>query len=227
MGELKQREQDILAYIRKKINEDGFPPTVRDICADLKIKSTSTVQKSMEILESEGYIRKKASKRHVYDVVDKEEQGKIKAGECAVGESEVIPYGSKVERADVVDVPLVGRVAAGTPITAEENIESYYPMPANLAKGNSFMLEVHGESMIEAGILDGDYILVQEQKTANNGDMVVAMIEGEYESEATVKTFYKENGHIRLQPHNSSMKPIIVDNCQIVGLVKGVFRYLN
>ena len=134
----------------------------------------------------------------------------------------------KEERSDVIDIPVVGRVAAGTPILAEQNIEGSFPMPAQfVGRGTNFMLTVHGDSMIEAGIMDGDYILVQEQKTANNGDIVVAMVQGEFDAESTVKTFYKENGHVRLQPQNSSMEPIIVDDCEIIGLVKGVFRYLS
>ena len=212
MSELKDREQKVLDFITEQIRKNGYPPTVRDIGAALGIKSTSTVQKSMNILEEEGFIRKQAGKRRAFEVV--------------AGGAEK-PQPADI-RADVVDVPVVGRVAAGMPILAEQNIEGSFPMPAQfIGKGTNFMLTVHGDSMIEAGIMDGDYILVQEQKTANNGDIVVAMIDGEFESESTVKTFYKENGHIRLQPQNSSMDPIIVDNCEIVGLVKGVFRYLN
>ena len=214
MAELKDREQKVLEFIKQQIVQNGYPPTVRDICAALDIKSTSTVQKSMVLLEEQGYIRKQAGKRRAFEVV---QDG-----------SRVAPEKKEAERADVIDLPLVGRVAAGTPILSEQNIEGSFPMPAQfVGSGTNFMLTVHGDSMIEAGIMDGDYILVHEQKTANNGDIVVAMIEGDYEAESTVKTFYKENGHIRLQPQNSSMKPIIVDNCEIVGLVKGVFRYLS
>lgn len=217
MGALKAREQQVLDFIKEQIRVNGYPPTVRDICAALDIKSTSTVQKSMEILEEEGYIRKQAGKRRAFEIVPQE-------GETPVRQN----VSAAPERTDIEDVPLIGRVAAGTPILSEENIEGYFPMPAQyVGKGTSFMLTVHGESMIEAGIMDGDYILVQQQKTANNGDIVVAMINGAYECESTVKTFYKENGHIRLQPENSTMEPIIVDNCEIVGLVKGVFRYLS
>ena len=213
MADLKDREQRVLNFITEQIKINGYPPTVRDIGAALGIKSTSTVQKSMTILEEEGFIRKQAGKRRAFEVV--------------VGGAEK-PQAPAQDRADVVDVPLVGRVAAGMPILAEQNTEGSFPMPAQfIGKGTNVMLTVHGDSMIEAGIMDGDYILVQEQKTANNGDIVVAMINGEFESESTVKTFYKENGHIRLQPQNSSMDPIIVDDCEIVGLVKGVFRYLN
>ena len=217
MGALKAREQQVLDFIKEQIRINGYPPTVRDICAALDIKSTSTVQKSMEILEEEGYIRKQAGKRRAFEIVPQDGETPVRQNSSAAQ-----------ERTDVEDVPLIGRVAAGTPILSEENIEGYFPMPAQyVGKGTSFMLTVHGESMIEAGIMDGDYILVQQQKTANNGDIVVAMINGDYECESTVKTFYKENGHIRLQPENSTMDPIIVDDCQIVGLVKGVFRYLS
>ncbi len=213
MADLKDREQRVLNFITEQIKINGYPPTVRDIGAALGIKSTSTVQKSMTILEEEGFIRKQAGKRRAFEVV--------------AGGAEK-PQAPAQDRTDVVDVPVVGRVAAGMPILAEQNIEGSFPMPAQfIGKGTNFMLTVHGDSMIEAGIMDGDYILVQEQKTANNGDIVVAMINGEFESESTVKTFYKENGHIRLQPQNSSMDPIIVDDCEIVGLVKGVFRYLS
>ena len=213
MSELKDREKRVLEFITEQIKTNGYPPTVRDIGAALGIKSTSTVQKSMIILEEEGFIRKQAGKRRAFEVV--------------AGGAEK-PHSAAKDRADVVDVPIVGRVAAGMPILAEQNIEGSFPMPAQfIGKGTNFMLTVHGDSMVEAGIMDGDYILVQEQKTANNGDIVVAMINGEFEAESTVKTFYKENGHIRLQPQNSSMDPIIVDDCEIVGLVKGVFRYLS
>ncbi len=215
MAELKDREQKVLDFISNQIKQNGYPPTVRDIGAALGIKSTSTVQKSMEILEEEGYIRKQPGKRRAFEVV----QG---------GAQEQPAPSPAFDRQDIVDVPLVGRVAAGMPILAEQNIEGSFPMPAQfVGRGTNFMLTVHGDSMVEAGIMDGDYILVQEQKTANNGDIVVAMIQGDFDAESTVKTFYKENGHIRLQPQNSSMEPIIVDDCEIIGLVKGVFRYLN
>jgi repressor LexA len=132
---------------------------------------------------------------------------------------------SNTKRTDVIDIPVIGRIAAGTPILAEQNVEDTFPIPARFAgKGTTFMLTVSGESMIEAGIFDGDYILVEQQNTANNGDIVVAMIDG-FESEATVKTFYREADHIRLQPENSSMSPIRVTDVKILGKVKGVFRY--
>ena len=212
MSGLSEREQRILEYMREYVAKWGYPPTVRDVAGALGIKSTSTVHKSIAALEKAGAIKKQAGKRRALDIV-----GSEPAKAPSVAE----------ERDDVIDLPVVGRIAAGTPILAEQNIEDSFPMPSRfIGKGTNFMLTVHGQSMIEAGIFDGDYILVQQQDTASNGDIVVAMIDG-MESEATVKAFYKENGHIRLQPRNSEMDPIIVDDCKIIGLVKGVFRYLH
>ena len=212
MSGLSEREQRILEYMREYVAKWGYPPTVRDVAGALGIKSTSTVHKSIAALEKAGAIKKQAGKRRALDIV-----GSEPAKTPSVAE----------ERDDIVDLPVVGRIAAGTPILAEQNIEDSFPMPSRfIGKGTNFMLTVHGQSMIEAGIFDGDYILVQQQDSANNGDIVVAMIDG-MESEATVKAFYKENGHIRLQPRNSEMEPIIVDDCKIIGLVKGVFRYLH
>ena len=212
MSGLSEREQRILEYMREYVAKWGYPPTVRDIAGALGIKSTSTVHKSIAALEKAGAIKKQAGKRRALDIVGSEPAKAPSAAE---------------ERDDVIDLPVVGRIAAGTPILAEQNIEDSFPMPSRfIGKGTNFMLTVHGQSMIEAGIFDGDYILVQQQDTASNGDIVVAMIDG-MESEATVKAFYKENGHIRLQPRNSEMDPIIVDDCKIIGLVKGVFRYLH
>jgi len=209
MKNLSEREQKILSYMKKEIKKKGYPPTVREICCDLDIKSTSTVHKDLENLSEKGFIVKDPAKPRALMIKD---------------------TGSKTantERTDVVDVPLIGSIAAGTPILAEEHIEDTFPMPARYVKGGAnFMLTVKGESMINAGIHDGDYILVEQQETANNGEIVVAMIDG-FESEATVKTFYKESGHIRLQPENDSMSPIIVQDVKILGKVKGVFRYFN
>ena len=212
MSGLSEREQRILEYMREYVAKWGYPPTVRDIAGALGIKSTSTVHKSIAALEKAGAIKKQAGKRRALDIV---------------GSEPAKPQSVADERDDVIDLPVVGRIAAGTPILAEQNIEDSFPMPSRfIGKGTNFMLTVHGQSMIEAGIFDGDYILVQQQDTASNGDIVVAMIDG-MESEATVKAFYKENGHVRLQPRNSEMEPIIVDDCKIIGLVKGVFRYLH
>lgn len=224
MEPLKDRERKILTYMKEEIRKKGYPPTVREMCTALGIKSTSTTHKDLENLEMKGYIRKDPAKPRALMIIDPDQ-----AGGFGVREETPEPYGKaygKAERADVVDVPVIGRIAAGTPILAEQNIEDTIPVPARfLSKGNSFMLTVKGESMVEAGILDGDYILVNQQNTANNGDIVVAMVDG-FESEATVKTFYRENGHIRLQPENQHMSPIIVSDVRILGLVKGVFRYL-
>ncbi|MDD6881351.1 MAG: transcriptional repressor LexA, partial [Firmicutes bacterium] len=191
----------------------------REICSALNIKSTSTAHKDIESLVKQGYLVKDPSKPRALMVVDPS-SGK--------NEKHVSANTSNVEaREDIVDVPVVGRVAAGTPILAEENVEDSFPIPARFAtSGTNFMLRVKGESMIEAGIMDGDLILVQQTETARNGEMVVAMIDG-FENEATVKTFYKEKDFIRLQPENSTMSPIIVKDVKILGKVKGVFRYFN
>lgn len=211
MQPLTEREKAILEFMIKEIKQKGYPPTVREICQALNIKSTSTVHKDISKLNSLGYIEKDPSKPRAlvikYSEFDNE------------------PFNESLERTDVSYIPIVGRIAAGTPILAEENIEEYFPIPSGyLGSSVTFMLIVRGESMIEAGIMDGDYILVEQQNTANNGDIVVAMIDG-FESEATVKTFYRENGHIRLQPENSSMTPIIVNDVTVLGKVRGVFRY--
>lgn len=227
---MKEREKRILEYMKKEIREKGYPPTVREICSALGIKSTSTVHKDIANLEKEGYLRKDPARPRALLVVD-EGFDQLEAVRAASGGFSVLSgggaadRGAEVERADVIDVPVVGRIAAGTPILAEQNIEDSFPVPARfVGNGTTFMLTVHGESMIEAGIMDGDYILVEQCNTARNGDMVVAMVDG-FESEATVKTFYKEADHIRLQPENSCMSPIIVNDVKILGKVKGVFRY--
>lgn len=219
MSQLKEREQKILSYMKEEIRTKGYPPTVREICAALGIKSTSTAHKDIESLVKQGYLVKDPSKPRALMVVDPVSGRQDNGAGQESGISQL--------RDDVIDIPVVGRVAAGTPILAEQNIEDTFPLPARYASsGTNFMLRVHGESMIEAGIMDGDLILVQQSETASNGEIVVAMIDG-FESEATVKTFYKENGHIRLQPENSSMSPIIVKDVRILGKVKGVFRYFN
>lgn len=223
---MKDREKKILEYMKAEIREKGYPPTVREICADLGIKSTSTVHKDLANLEKEGYIRKDPARPRTVVVVD-EDFDQLAAVRAASGAAAEISgdAGGNVERTDIVDIPLVGRIAAGTPILAEQNIEDSFPIPSRfIGNGTNFMLTVRGESMIEAGIMDGDYILVEQCNTARNGDMVVAMVDG-FESEATVKTFYKEDDHIRLQPENSCMSPIIVKDVKILGKVKGVFRY--
>ena len=216
---LKEREQKILDYMRAEIRAKGYPPTVREICSALNIKSTSTAHKDIDSLVKKGFIKKDPSKPRALMLVEQDAPDITPAPQTAA------PAFDNAERADVVDIPVVGRIAAGTPITAEQNIDDSFPVPARfVGNGTNFMLTVKGESMIEAGIMDGDYILVEQQNTARNGDIVVAMVDG-FESEATVKTFYHEGDHIRLQPENSSMSPIIVHDVKILGKVRGVFRY--
>ncbi|MBQ9014729.1 MAG: transcriptional repressor LexA [Firmicutes bacterium] len=219
---IKDREQRVLDFMKHEIREKGYPPTVREICTALGIKSTSTVHKDIASLEKQGYLRKDPAKPRALMIVEPQ------TGEpLAAASSEVRTAPPEVERADIVEIPVVGRIAAGTPILAEQNVEDSFPVPARFVNGGTnFMLTVRGESMIEAGIMDGDYILVEQQQTARNGEIVVAMVDG-FESEATVKTFYKEDDHIRLQPENSAMSPIIVKDARILGKVKGVFRYFS
>lgn len=224
---LKDREQKILNYMKSEIKTKGYPPTVREICGALGIKSTSTVHKDIESLVRQGYLKKDPSKPRALMVVDPS----AKDGHTPVAYGKSDCTDDFAERGDhvseVVNIPIVGRVAAGTPILAEENIEDTFPIPSRFASsGVNYMLRVRGESMIEVGIMDGDLILVQKTEDARNGEIVVAMIDG-FESEATVKTFYKEADHIRLQPENHTMSPIIVKDVKIMGKVKGVFRYFN
>ncbi|MBO5994115.1 MAG: transcriptional repressor LexA [Firmicutes bacterium] len=219
---LKPRQQKILEFMKEEITTKGYPPTVREICAAIGIKSTSTVHKDIETLVSEGYLKKDPSKPRALMVVDPgTRSGHVDAaGTAFKAAPDQLP-------ANIVEVPVVGRVAAGEPIFAEQNIEDTFPLPDRFVNGgNNFMLRVRGESMIEAGIMDGDLILVQETSEARNGEIVVALIDG-IETGATVKTFYRKNGKIYLTPENKTMGPIIVDDATIVGKVKGVFRYFN
>ncbi len=219
MDRLKERERKILAYMKEEIRIKGYPPTVREICTAIGIKSTSTAHKDIENLVRQGYLVKDPSKPRALMVVEPDSQENHLDPSVELSREMAVP--------DIVEIPIVGRVAAGTPILAEQNIEDSFPIPARYAVGGThYMLKVRGESMIEAGILDGDLILVRQQETANNGEIVVAMIDG-FESEATVKTFYKEEDHVRLQPENPTMSPIIVKDVKILGKVQGVFRYLN
>ena len=218
---LKDREQRILDYMKEEIRKKGYPPTVREICSALNIKSTSTAHKDIASLVNQGYIKKDPSKPRALMIVDTNQEASQANSHASIGQSTQ----DGVSHAEVAEIPVIGRIAAGTPILAEQNIEDSFPVPARFLGSNpNFMLTVKGESMIEAGIMDGDYILVEQQNTARNGDIVVAMVDG-FESEATVKTFYREADHIRLQPENSSMSPIIVKDAKILGKVKGVFRY--
>lgn len=200
-GKISKKQQEILDYIKNEILNRGFPPAVREICEAVHLKSTSSVHSHLEALEKNGYIRRDATKPRAIEIIDDN---------------------FNLVRREVVNVPIVGTVAAGQPLLAVENIENYFPVPAEfMPNEQSFMLKVKGESMVNAGIFDGDHVLVQQQSDAVNGDIVVALID----DAATVKTFYKEKGYYRLQPENDSMDPIIVtQDLKILGKVFGVFR---
>jgi len=200
-GKITNKQSEILNYIKEEILKKGYPPTVREICETVNLKSTSSVHSHLETLEKNGYIRRDPTKPRAIEICDDSFQ---------------------MVRTEMVSIPVVGNVAAGQPILAEENIQNYFPVPADhVPLGNSFMLNVRGDSMINVGIFDGDHILVNCCDSARNGEIVVALID----DSATVKTFYKEKGHIRLQPENDTMDPIIVDDCKILGKVFGVFRF--
>lgn len=225
-AELTKNEQLILDYMKAEIRTKGYAPTVREICNAVGIKSTSTAHKAMNGLVEKGKLRKDPAKPRAIVLVPEKEDTNSSSDQASSGKSGFTNASTSSSRADIIDVPVVGRVAAGTPITAEQNIDGSFPVPAQYVQGDCFMLEVHGESMINVGIMDGDMILVEQQSTANNGDIVVAMIDG-FESEATVKTFYREDDHIRLQPENDTMSPIVVRDVSIQGKVRGVFRYFS
>ena len=194
------KQQEILEYIKETILKKGYPPAVREICEAVNLKSTSSVHSHLETLERNGYIRRDPTKPRTIEIID----------DCF-----------NLARREVVNVPLLGTVAAGMPLLAQENIENYFPIPTEMLPDKEvFMLRVKGDSMIEAGIFNGDLIFVEKTVTAENGEIVVALLD----DSATVKRFYKENGHYRLQPENSSMEPIIVDEVQILGKVFGLFR---
>ena len=209
MKKSEQRQNDILAFMKKTIAAKGYSPTVREICAALQIKSTSTVHSDIKALEDKGLVKKDPAKPRT-----------------------VLPVENEYKKAEVsfdtVALPVVGRVAAGEPILAEQNIVDEMPIPARfVGPGNNFILTVHGDSMVNVGINDGDYLIVQESHEASNGEIVVALVNDDYETGATVKRFYKEADHIRLQPENDYMDPIIARDVTVVGKVKGVFRYFN
>ena len=200
-GRISDKQKEILEYMKQEILNKVYPPTVSDICEAVKLKSTSSVHSHLETLEKNGYMRRDPTKPRAIEIIDDN---------------------FNLTRREMTNVPMVGRVAAGEPILAVENIESYFPIPTEyMPNAESFMLKVKGESMINVGIFDGDQILVEKCSTARNGDMVVALVD----DSATVKTFYKEGDHIRLQPENDNMDPIIVDDCEIMGKVFGVFRF--
>lgn len=203
--ELTKRQNDVLNYIKKYSAEHGFPPAIREICKGVNLSSPATVFVHMKNLEKLGYIKTTSNKFRTIEVLCENEYLETKE--------------------DVIKVPLLGKITAGSPITAIEQPNEFFDIPASLipASATVFTLHVSGESMINAGIYDGDYVIVQKQSNAKNGDIVVAMT---MENEATIKTFYKENGHIRLQPENDTMDPIILDNCTILGKAIGLYRKL-
>jgi repressor LexA len=200
-GKISAKQQEILDYIKAEIVNKGYPPSVREICEAVNLKSTSTVFSHLEKLEKNGYILRNSSKTRAIEILDEN---------------------FNMMRNELVNVPIVGNVAAGQPILAVQNIENYFPIPVDyMPNEQAFMLKVKGDSMINVGIFDKDTILVKQQKTAYNGDIVVALVD----DSATVKTFYKESDHIRLQPENDTMDPIIVPDCEILGKVFGVIRF--
>ena len=203
---LTPKQEEILNFIKQEILAKGYPPSVREICEAVTLKSTSSVHAHLESLERKGYIRKDPTKPRTIEVVDDS---------------------FNVLRREIISIPMIGRVAAGVPLLAEENIEGYFPIPAEFMPNNeTFILTVHGNSMVNIGILDGDMIIVERKSTASNGEIVVALVADEASSEpaATVKRFYKEDGYIRLQPENDAMEPLIVNDCEIIGKVIGVYR---
>lgn len=201
-GAITAKQEEILEYIKEQILSKGYPPAVREICEAVSLKSTSSVHSHLATLETNGYIRRDPTKPRAIEIIDD-----------AFG----------LTRREMVNVPMVGQVAAGEPLLAQENVESYFPIPMEYMPNNdTFMLNVKGDSMINVGIFDGDMVLVEKQSTASNGEIIVALIE----DGATVKTFYKESGFYRLQAENDDMDDIIVEELLIMGKVRGVFRFL-
>ncbi len=206
MSKISNRQQSILDFIRSEVREKGYPPSVREIGEAVGLASSSTVHGHLDRLEKKGFIRRDPTKPRAIELIGHQDDRQL-------------------FHLSVSKVPLVGKVTAGQPITAVENIDEYFPLPSHMVRDNEvFMLSVVGESMIEAGIHDGDYVIVRQQQTAINGDIVVAMT---VDDEATVKTFYKERDHIRLQPENSAMEPLRYNNVKVLGKVIGLFRELH
>ncbi|MFQ7575625.1 MAG: transcriptional repressor LexA [Lachnospira sp.] len=199
-GRITKKQSEILEYIKSQILNKGYPPSVRDICVAVGLKSTSSVHAHLETLEKNGYIRRDPTKSRTIEIIDDT---------------------FNLARREVVNVPLLGRVAAGEPLLAVENVVSYFPIPSEFVPNDElFMLTVKGDSMINMGIYEGDNIIVRKTNAANNGDVIVALVD----DSATVKRFYKEDDHIRLQPENDFMEPIIVSDCEILGKVVGLVR---
>ena len=202
-GKISPKQKEILEYIKSQILERGFPPAVRDICEAVHLKSTSSVHSHLETLEKNGYIRRDPTKPRAIEILDDS---------------------FNFMRREMVNVPIIGRVAAGEPILADQNIENYFPIPMEYMPNTpTFMLKVKGESMINAGIFNGDQIIVAQQDTAENGDIIVALMD----DSATVKRFYREDDHVRLQPENDTMEPIITTDVQILGKVIGLVRMMG
>ncbi|MWC28176.1 transcriptional repressor LexA [Paenibacillus sp. MMS18-CY102] len=207
MSKLSNRQQAILEFIKNEVRDKGYPPSVREIGEAVGLASSSTVHGHLDRLEKKGFIRRDPTKPRAIEILD---------GDADLDSSFAMSFAK---------VPIVGKVTAGVPITATENIEDFFPLPSHMVGDHDvFILSVMGESMIEAGIHDGDYVIVRQQPTASNGDIVVAMTE---EDEATVKTFYKEKDHVRLQPQNPTMEPILLKNVTILGKVIGLFRDIH
>ncbi|SKC73234.1 transcriptional repressor LexA [Maledivibacter halophilus] len=204
-SDLTKKQSRILEFIRSEVNSKGYPPSVREICQAVGLKSTSTVHGHLGRLEKKGYIRRDPTKPRAIEVLD--------------SSSEIIP-----DKKEIAHIPVIGKVTAGEPILAVENIEETFPVSVDfIESGTYFMLKIEGESMIEAGILDQDFVLVKQHPIAENGEIVVALLD----DSATVKRFFREKKHIRLQPENKFMNPIIVDDVKILGIVKGVFRKIQ
>ena len=239
---LTKRQLSILDFIKTAIKNSGYPPTVREICSSLNIKSPSTVHKEIASLVELGYIKKDPSKPRALIVINKDDASSCDASSsnsfynndlinksytASASTSDSFSASAPICDSSNISLPVLGSVPAGPLATADGYIESYMNIPQEFTgRGNSFILRVKGESMINAGIFDGDYLVVEESNTANNGDIVVALVDG-FETEGTVKRFFKEDGCIRLQPENDSMPPIFVKNCRIAGKVKSVFRRVN
>jgi repressor LexA len=212
MNKLSKRQSEILNFIKEEVKSKGYPPSVREIAEAVGLASSSTVHGHLERLENKGYIRRDPTKPRAIEIL----------GENTSLDHES-PFTPSSELQNVMNIPVIGKVTAGIPITAVENVEEYFPLPTSIAPSNDqvYMLRVEGDSMINAGILDGDYVIVKKQYTAENGEIVVAMTE---ESEATVKRFYKESDHFRLQPENDALFPILLKQVSILGKVIGVYR---
>ena len=195
----QDKQSEIYEYIKDQIRTKGYPPSVREICAAVGLKSTSTVHGHLQRLEKKGFIKRDPTKPRAIELVD-----------------------STVYKKEMINIPIIGTVTAGTPILAVENIEDTFALPVNFIKSNNelFMLKIHGKSMIDAGIMDEDFAILEQTNSAENGDIIVALIE----NEATIKRFYRENGYIRLQPENKTMEPIIVKDCKIIGRLVGLYR---